>query len=407
MKNKLKVFTAFTGVGSYEMALRNIGVDFEVVGISEVDRYALLGYDAIHNNNELVDIKSKSEMLEEFKDKNIGYNFSTYKNEIPKSEKDIKHLYEAHIRNKNYGDITKIDEKELPNFDLFTYSAPCKNISVAGKQAGIEKESGTQSALIWECERIIAHKKPKYLLMENVKNLVGKNHIGDFNKWIEVLNNIGYNSYWKVLNGIDFGVPQNRERVMMVSVLKEYDNRFDMPKGFPLNISLKDILEENVDKSLFFNYEDYSHITKNLPHQHVSYCIDANYYKGTSIDGFINKKRRQLIQLGNLGNKTHSNTRIYSEEGICPTLNSMNGGSRQPKILINNDAKDSLPIIDNVKVRRLSAIECWKLMGFYDEDFYKAKNIGKLSNTKLYERAGRGIVVPMLEEIFKNLFKNN
>lgn len=125
--DKLKVFESFSGVGSQAMALRNIGVDFEVVGISEVDKWALLAYDTIHNNNqEGVEIKTKEEMLEEIRRSNIAYNFSTGKSEIPKNENDIRRLYEAHIRSKNYGDITKINEKELPDFDLFTYSFPCK-----------------------------------------------------------------------------------------------------------------------------------------------------------------------------------------------------------------------------------------------------------------------------------------
>ena len=141
---KIKVFEAFAGVGSQAMALRNIGLDFEVVGISEVDRYGLIAYDAIHNNNEEVELKSKEEMLEEITKRNIAYNFSTGKSEIPKKEEEIRKLYEAHIRSKNYGDITKIDPTELPNFDLFTYSFPCKNISIAGGQAGLAEGSGTQ-----------------------------------------------------------------------------------------------------------------------------------------------------------------------------------------------------------------------------------------------------------------------
>lgn len=199
--DKLKVFESFSGVGSQAMALRNIGVDFEVVGISEVDKWALLAYDSIHNNKEKVEIKTKGEMLEEIKRSNIAYNFSTGKSEIPKNENDIRRLYEAHIRSKNYGDITKINEKELPDFDLFTYSFPCKNISVAGQQAGLEEGSGTQSSLVWECRRIIKEKMPKYLMMENVKNLVGKKHKPFFDLWCKTLEGLGYINYWKVLNG--------------------------------------------------------------------------------------------------------------------------------------------------------------------------------------------------------------
>ena len=160
---KLKVFEAFAGIGSQSMALRNLGIDYEVVGISEVDRWALLGYDAIHNEMYDIELPSKEEMLKEFYDKHIAYNFSTNKSEIPKRIEDIEKLYKAHIKNKNYGDIRLINVEDLPQMDLFTYSYPCKNISVAGQQAGLEEGSNTQSSLVWECLKIIEYCKPKYL----------------------------------------------------------------------------------------------------------------------------------------------------------------------------------------------------------------------------------------------------
>ena len=125
--NKLRVFESFSGVGSMTMALRNLGIDFELVGTSEVDRYAILAYDAIHSNqNEEIEMPSKEEMLKEFNDKHIAYNFSSGKSEIPKGIRDIEKLYKAHIRSKNYGDIQLINPSDLPNMDLFTYSFPCK-----------------------------------------------------------------------------------------------------------------------------------------------------------------------------------------------------------------------------------------------------------------------------------------
>jgi len=474
----IKLFSTFTGVGSPEMALKNIGVDFELVGMSEVDRYALIAYDAIHNDQEMeVEISSKEEMVEEFERCNIGYNFSTYKNEIPRGLKDVTKMYVAHKRNKNWGDIRKIDETKLPDFDMFTYSYPCKSVSIAGRQEGLKRGSGTQSSLLWECDRIIKHKLPTYLMMENVKNLVGKNHIQDFKDWISLLDSYEYNSYWSVLNGKHYGVPQNRERVIMISILKEHDNdNFHMPTNNSVDVSLKEILEGEVGEKYFINPDKYKHITDNLPNQEIDCYLDTHYYKGTSIE----KKKRTLIQVGNIDDKKHANTRIYSEEGLSPTLNSMNGGNRQPKIMQagrivgrnpdnpksrekglptvqileinqNPDVTNTLSTVqkdnvvvgvasrgrrnengvikkqietrkDNVsnslitvksdsmlyvnfKVRRLTPLECWRLMGYHDEDFEKTKEIGGLSNTKLYERAGRGIVVPMLEAVFTNLFK--
>ena len=375
----LKIFESFAGIGSQRMALRNLGIDFEVVGISEVDKYALLAYDAIHNKQEYVEEKTKEEMLKEFEDKHIGYNFSTNKSEIPKKYEDIKKLYDAHIRNKNYGDIRLIDPSELPEIDLFTYSYPCKNISIAGKSDGLIEGSGTQSSLVWECFKIIKCCKPKYLLMENVKNLVGNKHISQFNIICQKLNDLGYNNYWKVMNGKDYGVPQNRERVIMISIRKDIDNKsYHIPKPIELNKCVKDLLEINVDNKYYIS-------------------LDKLIIKNNII--YNQKCENKLIEVGLLNTKgRESNRRVYHENGLCPTINSMNGGNRQPKIFIQKE--------NNYKLRKLTPLECWRLMGFKDEDYYKAKEIG-LPESKLYERAGRGIVVPMLEEIFKELFKED
>lgn len=438
----VKVFSVFTGIGSPEMALRNIHIEYEVVGISEVDRYAILAYDAIHcDQKKVIENATREEMLGEFIEKNIAYNFSTYISEIPKSEGDILKLYTAHKRSKNYGDIRKINEKTLPDFDLFSYSFPCKNISIAGSQGGFVEGSNTQSSLLWECERIIRNKKPEYLLMENVKNLISKKHMGEFDRWIYMLDKLGYDSYWSLLNGKHYGVPQNRERVMMVSILKSKNKHtFRMPNSSHCTTTLTDILEKDVPKHFYIDPKKYAHIKESLPSQDLAYCLDANYAKGISVDNFIKRKKRTLIQeatgcairgrngkqtlevsptslsnsittinkdslvllgnelqmLGMLGNKDYATNRVYSENGVSPALNIMNGGNRQPKIAIEKTT--------DFLVRRLTPRECWRLMGYTDQDFNKARDIGGLSNTKLYERAGRGIVVPMLEAIFTNLF---
>ena len=360
--NKLRVFTSFTGIGSQEIALRNININYEVVGISEVDKNAILAYDSIHNKPIQVEKKTKEEMLEEFKNKNIAYNFSTGKSEIPRNEKDIRKLYEAHIRSKNYGDIRLINEKELPDFDLFTYSFPCKNISTAGKQAGFEKGSGTQSSLLWECERIIKEKRPKFLLMENVKNIVGKKHKPYFDEWCKKLEDLGYVNHWKVLNGKNFEVPQNRERCMMMSVLKEYDTGKELNEGKPTTKCIKDILENEVDEKYYLSETFYKGLLEHNK-KHIE--------KGT---GFLWKPR-----------DINKYATCIRAGALCPTDNTIEA--------INNFEGKS-------NYRRFTPRECWRLQGISDEDFEKAKNIGGLSDTKLFERAGRAIVIPMLEDIF-------
>ena len=379
--SKLKVFEAFAGVGSQSMALRNIGIDYEVVGISEVDRYAIMSYWAIHHNGKIeydYTNTTKKEILEEIANKNIAYNFSTYKSEIPKNDNKLIKLYNAHKVIKNYGDIRLINENELPIFDLFTYSFPCKNISTSGKQDGLKEGSNTQSSLIWECRRIIKSKRPKYLMMENVKNLVGEKHKPFFDLWCKELEDMGYNNYWKVLNGKHFSVPQNRERVIMISILKEYDKGYEMPTTDKLPMKcIKDILTNDVDEELYLNKK---------------FILNNNC-----------SNNKEIIISARLEDNRSDRSRIVNTNGIMYTLDSMNGGAREPKILVNKNDNINVYSVSGYMIRKLSPLECWRLMGYSDEDFIKARDIGELSNSKLYERAGRGIVVPMLEKVFEKL----
>ena len=173
VKYMIKVFEAFSGYGSQSIALERLGIEHKVVGISEIDKNAIKAYYALHSEDIL-----------------------------------------------NFGDISIIKPEELPEFDLFTYSYPCTDISLSGKVEGMIRGK-TRSGLLYECERIIEYCKPKYLLMENVKNLVGKKFKSQFDDWLGYLENLGYFNQWFVLNAKDFGVPQSRERVFCISVLGE------------------------------------------------------------------------------------------------------------------------------------------------------------------------------------------
>ena len=202
-EGNLRVFEAFSGYGSQSMALRNIGVNYEVVGISEIDKYAIQAYNAVH-----------------------GDTF-------------------------NFGDICKIDWMTVPDFDFFTYSFPCTDISNAGAQAGFEEGSGTRSSLLWECRKAITEKHPKFLMMENVKAITGKKFLPGLIKWQEFLSEQGYTNFIKVLNSKDYGIPQNRERCFLISILG--DAWYDFPSPRPLELKLKDILEESVDEKYYLD----------------------------------------------------------------------------------------------------------------------------------------------------------
>lgn len=206
--DKIRVFEAFAGYGTQAIALERLKKDFpnfdyEVVGISEIDKYALQAYQALHGH-------------------------------CP-----------------NYGDISKIDWSEVPDFDLFTYSFPCTDISNAGQQKGFSRDSNTRSSLLWECQKAIEIKRPKYLLMENVSALVSQKFLPDFKEWIELVGRYGYSSFVDVINSKDFGIPQNRERVFMISILGDCQYHFPMP--FKLENRLKDVLEDVVDEKYYLS----------------------------------------------------------------------------------------------------------------------------------------------------------
>ena len=263
---------------------------------------------------------------------------------------------------------------------------------------GLEEGSGTQSSLVWECFKIIEYHKPKYLLMENVKNLVSNKFKSYFDMICNKLEELGYNNYWKVLNGKDFDVPQNRERVMMVSIRKDIDKgNFEMPIGIPTTKCLKDVLDNDVEDKYYVQKQM---VNKFIPNENFKNPYNTDKQKPTEL-GFIQK--------GESGTKHQSNT-VY--DGDCVSCTLCAGDWKSPKMfmiegketkIITHNIYQEVNVVQNMVIRKLTPKECWRLMGFTDEDFYKAQTIG-LSNTKLYERAGRGIVVPMLEEIFRNLF---
>lgn len=205
--NPLRVFTAFSGYDSQCLALRNIGVPFVLVGWSEIDQYAIRAHNAL---------------------------FPEY-------------------ADRNFGDISKIDWSNVPDFDLFTYSFPCTDLSNAGKQAGFTEGSGTRSSLLWECRKAVAAKHPKYLLLENVKALVSDKFRHGFLKWCDWLTGEDYTNFSKIINSKDMGVPQNRERVFVVSILG--DAWFSFPQPLELKLKMTDLLEQKVDEKYYLDQE--------------------------------------------------------------------------------------------------------------------------------------------------------
>lgn len=207
----MKILSLFSGIGAPEKALTNLEISHELAGFSEIDKYATKSYCTVHGVEESM----------------------------------------------NLGDITKIDEKTLPkDIDLITYGFPCQDISLAGKQKGLFNEDGTQtrSGLFFDALRIIEETQPRVAIAENVKNLTGKKFKKQFEIILQSLEEAGYNNYWKVLNAKNYGIPQNRERVFIISIRKDIDDgKFTFPEPILLELKLKDMLEDEVDEKFYLN----------------------------------------------------------------------------------------------------------------------------------------------------------
>ncbi|BCJ93565.1 cytosine-specific methyltransferase [Anaerocolumna cellulosilytica] len=462
----IKVNELFSGIGSQKAALERLGIEHKVVGIAEIDKYAIKSYEAIHGDT------------------------------------------------RNYGDISKINK--LDYADFWTYSFPCQDISVAGRQKGMNEQ--TRSGLLYQVERLLEESKkhnelPKFLMLENVKNLVGKKFKDQFLEWLSTLEQLGYNTYWKVLNAKHYGIPQNRERVFAVSIRKDIDRGFEFPEPIHTGKSLVDVLEREVDEKYYLSDELHKRFifTDDTFTKNIVGTTKANensigqrdtVYKADGIVGALlasDYKQPKRILEENCIKKAGMivkdgwidvASRVYHIEGISPTLTTMQGGNTTPKVLIRQATKKGyaecnipgvadlsfpksmtrrgrvqedgnicptlmagtreiyvfdFPCIgasrgrkidssdsyrqklelnycgtsntittvqkDNYviekggkqfRIRKLTPLECWRLMGFTDEQFYKAAAVN--SNTQLYKQAGNSIVVDVLYYLFRQLF---
>ena len=330
----------------------NLNKEWQLVNFCEFDKYATKSYCAVHNVDESL----------------------------------------------NLGDITKVDETQLNDFTMMCGGSPCQDFSVAGKQAGAEwtcADCGhkynpleahwsardkcpicgsqniekTRSSLLVEYLRILRAKHPKFAMYENVKNIVGKQFKKTFDMFIAELNEYGYNTYWKVLNAKDYGVPQNRERVYIFIVDKSLDNgKFEFPVGFDNGIRLKDILETEVDDKYYLSEE----IT-------ARFITSENSLSSLLYDGSQAKREGK--------------SREYND--FAPTLSARD--YKDPR-MINNEKKS------NFHIRKLTPRECWRLMSFSDDSFNAAKSVG-ISDSQLYKQAGNSIVTDVLYYIYLEIYK--
>lgn len=210
---KIRVIELFGGIGACSQAIKRLGIEEEIVDYVEIDKYAVKSFNAIN-----------------------GTNFEPQ-------------------------DITKWD-KNFKDIDLIMHGSPCQDFSIAGLQAGGNKDSGTRSSLMYESIRIINKIKPKYVIWENVKNLLSAKHKPNFEKYLETLDNYGYNNYYKVLNALDYGVPQNRQRIFVVSIREDIKKRFSFPQPIELKLKLQDYLRDNAEDKYFVSDKMKVYISK-------------------------------------------------------------------------------------------------------------------------------------------------
>ena len=369
-KRKLRVFEAFAGIGAQAAALKKLNIDYEIVGISDWFIDAIECYATIHCEGKVVDVpNTKAEVLEYLTkftfsaDSVHPYNISRL------SEDRLRDLYRANKKCNNYGSISDICAEELPDFDLLVYSFPCQDLSTGGLGKGMKKGSGTRSGLLWEIERILKglHEQgrlPEYLLLENVRTIKAESNIADLRQWLDFLESIGYsNDECMLLNALDFGVPQDRERAFIVSHL-----------GEKLNVEQRIVKQPR--KYIFENYfrNDYSNPTL--------------------------RAEADIAQL----NKTPSREQMWRING-----RELNEDTTVRTITCNMDRTHCAALFPyteakGVSYRRPTIREAFLLMGFSEQDYEKTLSLA-YSYRKMNKLIGNSIVVDVLEEIFRVMFE--
>lgn len=438
-KVKLTANILFSGIGCQERGFRDSGLfDIEVLNTADINKESVLSYAAIHcgMTNEMVDTykdyPSREEMAQYLIDINLGYEpeknkFFDWFKLVKKKKKDLEKYWLACKLTHNLGDITKIED--LPYADFWTVSFPCQSISVAGKMKGLKPDSGTRSSLLWDNIRLLSkakesNKLPQYIMFENVKNLVSKKFIDDFNDLLDVLDELGFNSYWSVINGKDCGIPQSRERVFVISIRKDIDNgKYEFPVPFDTGIRLKDVLENQVDKKYYLPDEKVQEFLKTIDLS--QFCQEDN----------------ELHQLGYINDYNGDANRIYSDN-VARTLKSEAGGGgaktgwyatkngsitglisnqgtkfeRETEYAntllardyngFGNQAMNAVisRLFDMIKIRKLTPRECYRLMGLTFEDCDKAAELG-VADTHLYKQAGNGIITNCCALLAEHLYK--
>ena len=372
------------------------------VGYSEIDKYAIKVYERHYGQNSRMARERECDCSTQRRQKTLNGERTGLSQINGDMHHDTNCSYTKSDNNgghKNYGDATTITASELPDFDLLVGGFPCQAFSIAGKRRGFDDTRGT---LFFDIARILAEKRPRHLVLENVKGLLSHDSGKTFQTILGVLSDLGYRVEWQVLNSKDFGVPQNRERIYFVGHLRGECSG----QVFP-------ITGKGGNDTRVVGKE-------------VARTIEASYYKGVSPNGHQGAGRQLIHQLNN---PTHSNDRVYGDDGISPTLNTMQGGARQPFVapVLTPDraekrqngrrmkdngepaftvtAQDKHGLYDGTRIRRLTPLECERLQGFPDNFTKYDQDGNEISDTQRYKMCGNAVTVNVVEAVMTNLRK--
>ena len=376
----MRLLSLFSGIGAFEKALENLGEPFDLVNYCEIDKYASKAFTLIHHVDESMNLKDV---------------YSVKPNELPK------------------------------DIDLITYGFPCQDISISGKQRGFfDGEGLTRSGLFFKAYDIIKQAKPKIAIAENVKALTSKKFAQEFKIVLDCLKYAGYKNYYAVLNSENYGIPQNRERVFIISIRDDIDHGFMFPKKQELKLRLFDMLEKNVDEKYFVSKKTLDCIlatgTKSFYYKpeidleiarpltatmHKSHRASQDNYVSES---FVNYGKKMEISDCLLVKEATSKGFKEAHDGDYVNIQFPKSKTRRERIgkqiantLLCSDANGV--VTKDLRIRKLTPKECFRLMGFDDKDCDILIENG-ISNTQLYKMAGNSIVVNVLENIFKSLF---
>ena len=359
----IRLIELFAGIGAQAKALEILGVPFEHWKICEWAANSIRAYNAIHMKDTTDYSKGKTkEELVEYLQGNISTNYNDPCNVAKKNEEWLRDIYNNCIATHNLMNIMKVSGKDLEIVDtdkycyIMTYSFPCQDLSLAGKRQGMaisQAEGGTRSGLLWEVERILnelydthTHSLPQVLLLENVPECIGTGNVQHFNKWLEKLESLGYTNHFQIMNGKDYGIPQNRRRVFMISILGDF--AYDFPIKLHLKYRLKDFLEKNVDEKYYLSDKMLQFFTYNNEKQKSSgngftfnpISADDDQASAKTIttrngsrmdDNFVADKCEQV---GNMGYYNHEQSdRVYGAQGCAPTLRTGHDEAKAIKVL--------------------------------------------------------------------------